>query len=227
MNNPDSSSDKVQPVKVMRASDIDSALPPGADAEERFNQFWRENGTSIFSSIALGAIVVIGVQTWRYFQNRAEEKTQQSFLQAASAEELTVFAGDNANHPLAGASYMKLANSEFERGEYVQAAEHYALASEKLQGSAFTERAALGIAMCELLAGSKDKAKASLRAIVDNADMLELTRAEAAFNLALQYVKEEDFKSLEEIISITDTFAEGNNYAISTGAMGFRIPAAK
>ena len=39
----------------------ESDLPPDADMEERFNDFWKNNGTSVFGGIALGAVIVIGI----------------------------------------------------------------------------------------------------------------------------------------------------------------------
>jgi predicted negative regulator of RcsB-dependent stress response len=180
MNTPDNDPRKAQPVTVIRNSGVDSALPPDADPEERFNQFWRENGTSIFSSIAIGAAIVIGMQIWRYIEARAEKHTQESYLAAGnSAEALVSFASEKGKHPLAGASYMQLATAEFARGEYIQAAEHYALAADILSGSAFAERARLGMAMSELMSGKVDSGLESLRAIMDNPDYTELTRAEA------------------------------------------------
>jgi len=225
MKNPDSRSDNTSPVKAVQNKDADNILPPGADAEERFNEFWRSNGPSIFMSIAIGAVIVVGAQTWRYMQQRMENNTQSTFLQAETAEELNAFAQDNASHPLAGASYMQLANEEYARGEYRQASEHYEMAKDRLTASAFAERAQLGIAMCELLSGNTEEALSDLRAILNNPDMLQVTRAEAGYNLALHYYKAGDYKALTEILDIADSFEDGNQYASATSALRYRIPA--
>jgi len=204
---------------------MDSALPPGADVEERFNEFWRTNETSVFSSIAIGALIVIGAQSWRYVQQRIENNAQQAFLAATTPEELASFAQDNADHSLAGAAYIEIANGEYASGQYKQASEHYALAKDKLTGTVFAERAQLGIAMCEMLSGNTEAGVTDLRAVMDAPDFLEITRSEAAYNLALHYFKVGDFKSLEQIVDIADSFGDSNNYAKAASGMRFRIPA--
>ncbi|MFA5258194.1 MAG: tetratricopeptide repeat protein [Opitutales bacterium] len=211
-------------MKPVRAPDLDSTLPPGADAEERFNEFWRTNGTSVFSSIAIGAVIVVGAQAWRYVQQRIENNTQQAYLAAGTPEEMAAFAQDNADHSLAGAAYIEMANGEYARAEYTQAAEHYALAKDKLAGSVFAERAQLGMAMCEMLSGKEETGVADLRAVMDNPLFLAITRAEAAYNLSLHYFKTKDFKALEQVVDIADSFKDGNNYAKATSGMRYRIP---
>ena len=207
--------------------DMDSELPPGADAEERFNNFWRENGTSIFVSIAIAAVVVIGIQVWRYAGARAEEHAQTAFVSAGTTEELIAFAEDHSKHPLAGAAYIRVADDEYNSGQFKQATEHYLLAKDKLSGTPFYERAALGAAISEFLGGNVETGISDLRALLDNPDNLEITRAEAAFNLALYYLQKQDYKDLTGIIEIADTFGEKNAYAAMTRSFRNQIPEEK
>jgi len=222
--NPQDSTPQNQIPAHQRTSDMDSALPPGADAEERFNEFWRENGTSIFVSIAIGAVIVLGMQTWRYIGERREEATQKAFAAADSSEKLLSFAVDHKDHALAGAAYFNVANSEYAAGQYLQAGEHYNLAKDRLAGSPFYERAALGAAMSEMLGGRTEQAVASLTAIMNTPDFLEITRAEAAFNLALHYVKVQDFKALATVCDLADSLDEKDMYAAMTRNMREQIP---
>src|SRR5690554_2952685 len=113
-----------------RSKDIDSDLPPDADVEERFNAFWKKNGTTIFASIAVAAVIVLGIQTYRYLDERAEANTRAEYGAAESTEQLIAFAQDNEEHPLSGLAYMELANRRYEQGDYVQAANHYQTAYE-------------------------------------------------------------------------------------------------
>jgi tetratricopeptide (TPR) repeat protein len=213
--------------KRPHSTDMDSTLPPGADAEERFNEFWKQNGSSIFVAIVLGAIVVIGVQTWRYVKERREAGIQAAYSVADTSEKLLTFAKDHPSHRLAGAAYLQLANDEYASGKYKEAKEYYSLAHEKLAGTPFSERAGLGAAMSTLLSGDTQNGLTELRAILDNPELLEITRAEAGFNLAVYYLQKEDYKTLSGIIDIADTFGEKNIYADFTRRMRNRIPEQK
>lgn len=207
--------------------DMDSTLPPGADAEERFNEFWRQNGSSIFISICLGAVIVIGAQTWRYLDHRAELKTREAYAQATTSDQLIAFAEGHAKHQLAGAAYMQIANEEYTKGQYLQAAGHYNLARETLGGTPFGERAQLGAAISELIDGRTEAALTDLHAVLDNPNFLEVTRAEAAFNLGLYYMQKQDYPALTAIADIADTFGAENTYAEMARRLRNQIPEQK
>jgi predicted negative regulator of RcsB-dependent stress response len=226
MNPQDLSPDKQNEARP-HTPDMDSALPPGADAEERFNNFWKENGVSIFISIVIGAMIVIGAQTWRYVNQRIENNTQIAYAAADTDEKLIAFTQDHPKHHLAGAAFLQLASEDYAKGQYKQAAEHYALAKDKLAGTPFGERATLGVAMSELVEGNVQSGVTDLRAIVDNPEYLEVTRAEAAFNLALYYLKIQDYKSMSGIVDIADTFGQKNVYAEMTRTLRNQIPEQK
>jgi hypothetical protein len=227
MNPSDKIPEKAVTPEVVRTSDMDSTLPPGADAEERFNNFWKENGTSIFVSLTLAAIIVIGIQVWRYMEQRAEVRSQVAYASANSPEKLVTFALDHPKLPLAGAAYLKLANGEFTSGQFKQAADHYRAAKDTLSGTPFFERAVLGAAVSEYLGGNVDAGVAGMRAILDNPDFIEVTRAEAAFNLAMHYLEKQDFKALTEVVDIADTFGQKDVYAIMTRTFRTQIPEQK
>lgn len=222
--NPQEPTPENQTPAQQRNPDMNSTLPPGADAEERFNEFWRQNGTSIFVAIAIGAVLVIGMQTWKYVQARHEEKVETAYAAADSSDKLISFAVENKNHRLAGAAYLKVANSEYAAGQYLQAGEHYSAAREKLAGSPFYERAALGVAMSEMMNGKIEQGVSDLTSVMNTPEFLELTRAEAAFNLGLHYLKVQDYKALTSVCDIADTFGEKNMYAEMTRRMRDQIP---
>jgi predicted negative regulator of RcsB-dependent stress response len=227
MSTPEDNLPPIKPVRPMNAADKESTLPPGADAEERFNEFWRTNGTAIFTSIAIGAVIVIGAQTWRYVKSRIEKNTQAAYASASNKDQLLTFAQDHDSHALAGAAYFRIANDEFISGQYKQASEHFNMAKERLAGTPFAERAELGRAMSLLMNNQKTEAEMALRAILDNPSNLEETRAEAGFNLAISYLEKKDYASVNAIIEMADTFGEKNSYALHIRDLRYQIPEKK
>ena len=225
--NPNDPNQVKKVTKMPRPSDMDSELPPGSDAEEHFNQFWKENAGTIFLGIGIAALVVIGAQTWRYVKERREVKAEAVFAEATTDEKLLVFAQDHPKHQLAGAAYMQLANDEYARGQYKQAAAHYTMARETLAGTPFGERALLGAAISELIDGNEKDGVNDLTAILNNPDILEVTRAEAGFNLALHYLQTQNYKALASVIDVADTFGAKNVYADHTRRMRSQIPEQK
>ena len=212
------------PLVPARSKDIDSTLPPGADVEERFNEFWKNNGTAIFAAIALGALVVLGLQTWRYLENRAEQKTRQAFAQAGDRQALTAFAQDNEDHSLAGIAYLQLANEDYNRGEYAQAREHYHLATERLAGTALAGRAAIGAAMAALVGGSEAEGTQALRDILNNPAHQNTTRTEAGHALAVHYWEQQDWQAMREVVDTVLTFDASLPYRMITEQLSQRVP---
>ena len=89
----------------------ESDLPPDADLEERFNDFWKNNGTGIFGGIAIGAAIVIGIQLVQYFSDKKEEAIRQEFSVASTTEAKLEFAGDPEDHQLAGLAQFQVADA--------------------------------------------------------------------------------------------------------------------
>lgn len=213
------------PTTPVRTKDMDSVLPPGADAEDRFNEFIRTNATSIFSAIAIGAVIVIGMQAWRYYQQRVEEGTRADFAQAATSNAaLLAFAQDHADHNLSGVAYMEVANKDYEAGDYIQAAEHYRMAVEHLQGNPLAGRASMGAAMATLLAGDTAAGTETLRSILNNPAYQNTTRTEAGHALAVYYWEQQDWTAMREVVDTVLTFDESLPYRQMTDSIRKRIP---
>ncbi|MEI2421930.1 hypothetical protein V6O07_16760, partial [Arthrospira platensis SPKY2] len=70
----------------------ESDLPPDADIEEKFNDFWKRNGASIFAGIALAAIAVTGYQIVQYMGDRREANLREAFRMADTTEQRIAFA---------------------------------------------------------------------------------------------------------------------------------------
>jgi len=198
------STDKKQPVdpkltdKKIRAH-IESELPPDADAEELFNNFWKKNGASIFSTVALCLAVILGVQIYHYLKDRSQEKKEAAYAACETLDDYTAFADDYEGDMLGGAAVVKLANASYEAGDYAKALEQYKAALHALEGTILYERADLGYAMSGLILGNAD-AVAILQNVANNSGYLDGTRAEAGYNLAVYYWEQKDFVAMKATI---------------------------
>lgn len=167
--------------------DLESDLPPDADIEERFNDFWKKNGVSIFGGIALGAAIVIGLQLFQYLQEKKEDEIRVEFAAAKTVEEKIQFAGNHPDHQLAGLAQLLVADARYEEGNFAEAAKFYASTSKIFEDPTISSRAVLGQGMSLLQAGMKEDGQSVLKAIAMDSSALEQTRAEAAYHLAISY----------------------------------------
>lgn len=207
-----------------RPKDVDSELPPDADLEERFNNFWKNNGTFIFGAIALAALAVIGYQTYQWIARIGEERTRSAYASVESTEELIAFAEDNGGHPLSGLAYMELANRRYAAEDYTQAAAHFQKASEILKGSPTAGRARIGGAMALLLGSNPQSGTQALRDILGDNSLLSSVRAEAGYNLALHLWREGNYSSMEDVISQVEMLQESGLYGQQVMQLRQRIP---
>jgi len=209
---------------IVRSKDMDSELPPDADAEERFNEYWKKNGSSVFAAIAVGAVIVIGTQTWRHLQAKAELETRQEFGQAQSTEVLETFAQEHDDHSLAGLAYLKLANEAFERGEFQAAADDYRLAISHLGGTPLLGRATLGAAVSTLRAGDAAAGATALREILNNESFQPATRTEAGYLLTVHLWEQKDWTAMREVVDVVLTFDEELPFRAMTEDVSQSVP---
>lgn len=188
--------------------DPDSELPPDADIEERFNDFWKRNGVWIFLVVLLAGGIVIGRQTFDYLGERREAAMQEAYLALDSSAARVAFAEAHPRHTLAGMVWMQLAAEKYEAGDYTQAAGYYERARTVLQGSPMADRARLGRAMSVLMLGDMATADEYLEALSLDARVLDTTRAEAAYHQAVLRWEKGDIAgagdSLERIFALDD-----------------------
>ncbi|MCC5842028.1 MAG: tetratricopeptide repeat protein [Opitutales bacterium] len=188
--------------------DPESELPPDADIEERFNEFWKRNGLWIFLVVVLVGGIVIGRQTFEYIGERRETAIQDAFLALDSSAARIAFAEEHARHTLAGMTWMHLAAEKYEAEDFTQAAGYYERAGSVLQGSPMADRARLGRAMSLLMLGDAASADEYLEALSLDARVLDSTRAEAAYHQAVMRWEKGDVaaagESLERIFALDD-----------------------
>lgn len=180
----------------------ESDLPPDADVEERFNDFWKKNGPGIFGGIALGALIVVGIQVYQYMGERKEERLGEAFAAAVSIEEKAAFAEQNRGHQLAALARLQVADARYDEEAYAEAAELYDAAADGFEDPTLRTRAQLGQGMSLLLSGSVDAGRTVLRSVAQNTAALDQTRGEAAYHLAVSLWEDEDREAVAEATAI-------------------------
>ncbi|MEX0324726.1 MAG: hypothetical protein AB3N33_01425 [Puniceicoccaceae bacterium] len=163
----------------------ESELPPDADIEERFNDFWKKNGTGIFGGIAIGAAIVIGIQLVQYFGDKKEDSIRAEYSLATTPEAKLEFAGSNADHQLAGLAQLQVADARYDEGSFTEAADLYAESAKVFVDATLVSRAILGQGMSLLQAGETESGRAVLEAVARDSSALDQTRGEAAYHLAI------------------------------------------
>lgn len=163
----------------------DSTLPPDADFDDRFMDFWKRNGVSIFTGIALAALFVIGYQIYQFVSDRREASIRAEFAAVESQAERIAFTQKFPKHPLAGLAFLEIANQKYDAGDWTQAASYFQAAVDALGSNPAAQRAQLGAAMTQLKAGQRDQARQSLEILALSPSAFATTRAEAVYNLAV------------------------------------------
>lgn len=195
----------------------DSDLPPDADLEERFNDFWKNNAGGIFGGIALGAVLVLGVQLYRHLDNKAEMATRTAFAETVTIEDKLAFAEDHRRHSLAALALLSAADMKFEAGNFAEAAPLYGEAARGFQDPAFASRALLGQGMSLLAMGQEESAHAILEAVARDRSALQQIRGEAAYHLAvLRWQNGETDKALE-VLAIIETLSNARIWSMRGG----------
>lgn len=172
------------PEDAVKYLNPESDLPPDADAEERFNDFWKKNGPFIFGLLAVMAVVVVGLETWRYMQARGVEERAKEYGTLDSAAARLEFAKSNASTKTGGLAYLEVADSDFAEGNFEVAAEHYVAAQEGLAETPLEGRARLGAALAKVRLGQSE-AYNELEMLARDPAVLAPYRGEAAYMLAV------------------------------------------
>jgi hypothetical protein len=201
----------------------ESDLPPDADLEERFNDFWKNNGTGIFGGIAIGAVIVVGIQLFQYFGDKKEQAIRDAFAAAGTVEAKLAFVGDNPDHQLAGLAHLQLADVRYAEGNFTAAADLYADASKGFEDPTLASRALLGQGMSLLQAGETEAGQAVLRAIALDPSALEQTRGEAAYNLAVSFWEAGDQEKALEASDIILQLDTASLWAFRANALRDRL----
>lgn len=216
---------KPAPKTAAKQLDPNSELPPDADLEERFNDFWKRNAGAIFGGIALGAVAVLGVQLYRYFDQKNEEAIRAAFAAASTPAERIAFAEAHSHHQLAGLAFLQVADSRFAEGSFADAAELYDRAAAILADAAFAMRARLGQGMSLLASGQQDAGRPVLQAVALDSATLNQIRGEAAYHLAVSYWQSGDSAKASEMLGVIDQLDNAGIWAMRSEELRKRIQA--
>lgn len=156
----------------------------GLDLESWVITFWHANRKTILTSIMVALVIVVGLQLYRIISAQREASTMRAYTEATTDEARKEFADSHRGHPLAGATYLTLADAAYERGDYGEATGYYEEAQTRIDIPALSYRALLGQAASEIQAGLTSKGEPILIDLADNEGAPEAVRSESLFHLA-------------------------------------------
>tara|TARA_B110000438_G_scaffold277533_1_gene300250 strand:+ start:403 stop:1122 length:720 start_codon:yes stop_codon:yes gene_type:complete len=208
--------------------DLESDLPPDADIEDRFNDFWKKNGTFVFAIIALLAVIVVGSQSVGYIEDRGERKLRDQYAQISSNEARLEFAEKHDNHSLGGLAYLELADQSYRAESFLEASNYYDNAAEVLEesNSILANRSKLGSGMAYLRAGDSLGLE-RLEALANNPDAIEAIRAEAAFHHAYAAWEASNLDDAQRSLDLLGTFSTAPEWQALGNDLQSMMPAAE
>lgn len=204
--------------------DPNDELPPDADLEERFNDFWKRNGAGIFGAIALGAVIVLGVQGYQYAGERAVQAAQAAYQQVETREDRIQFAEDFSKHKIAGVAFLEVADEYFSEKDFGNAAVFYERADKILRDGFFRSRARLGQGISLVLNGQGESGQSLLQAVVNDTSALDQIRAEAAYHLAVIHWESGNFDAVQSSLDIIHSLEMAGFWAFQANDLQDRIP---
>ena len=194
------------------------------DLEEFAYAFWEKYRRHMYVGIVGLAVIVIGYQMAGYIEERREAKIQANFQQAENENAKLTFALDHAKHPLAGYAYLQIAHEEYTDKEFRQASSHYQEAMKTLQDSPLGGRARLGYGVSLIQLGERESGLAELTKLAEDESVLQTTRAEAAYTLAIAYWEAEDFVALEKELDRIADFDQAGFWVNKSERLRTSIP---
>lgn len=201
----------------------DSDLPPDADIEERFNDFWKRNGTFIFGVFGLVTVVVVGIQLAEYLKEKSTQTTITEYGTLETIEAKLEFAGNHDDSKIGGMAYLEVANSEFADANFQSAAEHYALAATALEETPLVGPARLGEAVSKLRQDAPD-ALSLLDQVARDPSIVEPVRGEAAYLLAFAYFDRGDHTQATRALDLLDSLDKAQQWQGRGQALRDRLP---
>jgi hypothetical protein len=208
--------------------DVESDLPPDADVEERFNEFWKKNGPAIFGGIGLIAIIVLGFQLTEFLKLRGEANLQDDYAALSTSEARLEFAQKHEDKPLGGLAYLELADESYRAESFLEASNYYEKAIEALaEGNAILiARARLGCGIAYLKAGDT-RGLEWLDDLANDPDALETIRAEAAYNHAYATWEDSKIDEARRSLDLLATFSDVPEWQAAGQNLRNLLPAAE
>lgn len=215
------------PQDAERESPVDlgahSELPPNADLEDRFNDFWKRNGPTLFGAIVLIGVVVLGYQIYGYVQDRAADRRSAEFGALTTSAEKLEFAESHSRTQLGGLAFLAIADEAYAAENFADALARYEAALEGLKASPIASRARLGVAMSRLRLDDS-QVPAELDLLARDPGGLIPIRAEAAYLLASAHLTAGDTDQARRALDLLATFDEAPQWQYRGQPLEARLP---
>ncbi len=196
----------------------------GADFEQRVILVWENYRQVILTVIGVIILSLLVYQTMLYLAERKALAVETAFQEAESDDALINFAREHPHHKLAGFAYLQVANKKYEEDEFLQASEYYTNAVSELENTSMQGRARLGFAMSHLLAGNIDEGVEALDKIASDPSLLDTYRAEAAYQLAVNFWGKSDYVSLDRELRRIESLKKSGMWVSKASVMRNSIP---
>jgi predicted negative regulator of RcsB-dependent stress response len=196
----------------------------GADFEQKVILVWENYRQVILTVIGVIILSLLVYQTMLYLAERKELAVETAFREAESDDALINFAREHPHHKLAGLAYLEVANKKYDGDEFIQAAEYYTNADSELDNTSMQGRARLGVAMSHLLLGNTDQGIEALEKIANDPSLLDTYRAEAAYQLAVNFWEKSDYSSLDRELRRIESLKKSGMWISKASVMRNSIP---
>lgn len=206
-----------------KATDVSDGLE-GAEFEQKLILIWENYRQVIFTVIGVIILSLLVYQSMLYLAGRKELAVETAYQEAENDDALINFAQEHPHHALAGFAYLQVANKKYEEEEFLQAAEYYSNAVNNLVETTMLGRARLGFAMSHLLGGNADDGVEALNKIAGDPSLLDTYRAEAAYQLAVNYWEKSDYASLDRALRQIETLKKSGMWVSKATVMRNSIP---
>ncbi|MCF7688826.1 MAG: tetratricopeptide repeat protein [Cephaloticoccus sp.] len=151
--------------------------------EEKLHLFWDNNRKGLLALCVIVLVAIVAQGGWDYWTAQQELEVQKNYAAMSSPEKLKSFAETNAGHTLAGVACLQVADAAYAAGKGTEAVSAYQSALKIISSGSVADRASLGLAMAQLLAGQKSEGEAGLQRLVDGTSVSSGVRVEAAYQL--------------------------------------------
>lgn len=161
-----------------------------ATVEERVWLFFKQNRKLLANVLV---IVLVGLALFsgmKYYKQHEMKEMQALYLKALEQNELGEFVNKHPNNPLGALAMLHLGDEAYLKEDYTTAENWYKKAQSELADDLIKGRVRLGLAMVTVLKGNEQEGKKLLEQLSSDAKQYSAYRAEAAYQLALLYLKD-------------------------------------
>lgn len=173
-----------------------------ASMEDKVWLFWRQYNRHILLAIALIFLGFIGFQGIGFYKERQIEKLQEDYQEAIDEGNALTFAQNNPKEPLAGTVFIQEADKLIEDKNYSEAIQFYQKALASLKNTPLADRCRLSIAITHFFNGDRNAAKQNLESLMNRHESMGTIRAEAAYQLALITLEDEDYNATKTYLDL-------------------------